>query len=76
MSWLDRFPTLWLAALAAWMAVAPITPEPHLVEKLKMLVAGTLTRPLDIFDLALHAAPLALLGLKLWRRRFAGTPGH
>jgi hypothetical protein len=71
MNWLDRFPTVWLVALAVWMAVAPVTPEPHLVEKLKMLFAGTLTRPLDIFDLALHAAPLALLGLKLWRRRAA-----
>jgi len=71
MNWLDRFPTVWLVALAVWMAVAPVTPEPHLVEKLKMLFAGTLTRPLDIFDLALHAAPLVLLGLKLWRRRAA-----
>ena len=52
MNWLDRFPTVWLVALAVWMAVAPVTPEPHLVEKLKMLFAGTLTRPLDIFDLA------------------------
>lgn len=43
-------------------------PEPHLVEKLRMLLAGTLVRPLDIFDLAMHATPLALLVLKLWRR--------
>ena len=33
MSWLDRFPLGWLVALAVWMAVAPITPEPHLIEK-------------------------------------------
>ena len=33
-----------------------------------MLGQGTLTRPLDIFDLAMHAAPLLLLGLRLWRR--------
>ena len=68
MRWLDRFPLLWLVLLAAWMAVAPISPEPHLVEKLRMLGQGTLTRPLDIFDLALHATPLLLLGLRLWRR--------
>jgi hypothetical protein len=68
MSWIDRVPLPWLVVLAVWMAVAPITPEPHLIEKLRMLFAGTLSRPLDIFDLALHAAPLGLLALKLWRR--------
>ena len=25
-------------------------PEPHLVEKMRMLAEGTLTKPLDIFD--------------------------
>lgn len=50
------------------MAIAPITPEPHLVEKLRLLVHGALVRPLDIFDLVVHAAPLLLVALKLWRR--------
>lgn len=68
MNWLDRFPLLWLVVLAVWMAVAPITPEPHLIEKLRMLGNGTLSRPIDIFDLCLHAAPLLLLVLRLWRR--------
>ncbi|MDO8449699.1 MAG: hypothetical protein Q7T10_12945 [Rhodoferax sp.] len=68
MKWLDRFPLLWLVVLAVWMAVAPITPEPHLIEKLRMLGNGTLSRPIDIFDLCLHAAPLLLLVLRLWRR--------
>jgi len=27
LSWLDRVPWIWLLLLAAWMAVAPITPE-------------------------------------------------
>lgn len=65
--WLDKLPMLWLAIVAAWLAVAPITPEPHLVEKLRMLGQGILVRPLDMFDLALHATPLLLLALKLWR---------
>ena len=69
MSWLDRIPLWLLAAVAAWMAVAPIVPEPHLIEKLRMLARGALTRPIDIFDLAFHAAPLALLALKLQRLR-------
>lgn len=67
MGWLDRFPLVWLIALAIWLAVAPIVPEPHLIEKLRMLSQGTLTKPLDIFDLFLHSAPLVLLGVRLWR---------
>jgi len=67
MGWLDRFPLVLLIAVALWLAVAPIVPEPHLVEKLRMLSQGTLTRPLDIFDLALHTAPMLLLAVRLWR---------
>jgi hypothetical protein len=68
LNWLDRLAWIWLLPLAAWMAIAPITPEPHLVEKLRLLIQGGLVRPLDIFDLAMHAAPLFLVALKLWRR--------
>jgi hypothetical protein len=50
-----------------FLALAPFAPEPHLWQKLKMLLAGTLTRPIDIFDLFLHGAPLVLLVLKLMR---------
>ena len=64
--WLDKLPMHWLVMVAAWLAVAPITPEPHLVEKLRMLGQGTLVRPLDMFDLVMHATPLLLLALKLW----------
>ena len=68
MSWLDRFPLPWLVALALWMAVAPVVPEPHLVEKVRMLLQGTLQRPLDIFDLCLHLAPTLLLIWRLFRQ--------
>lgn len=68
LSLLDRVPWVWLLLLAAWMAVAPISPEPHLVEKLRLLFQGALVRPLDIFDLALHATPLLLVALRLWRQ--------
>jgi hypothetical protein len=67
MRWLDRFPLVWLAVIAIWLAVAPVLPEPHLIEKLRLLSQGTLTRPLDIFDLALHSVPPILLALRLWR---------
>lgn len=67
MRWLDRIPLYLLLPTAAWLAVAPITPEPHLVEKVRLLSQGLLTRPVDIFDLLLHTTPLLLLALKVWR---------
>ena len=69
MTWLDRIPLAPLVVVAVVMALAPFVPEPHLWEKLKMLTRGDLTRPLDIFDLALHATPLVVLALKLMRPR-------
>ena len=57
---------LWLLLiLCATLGLAPFTPEPHIWEKLKMLAAGTLSRPVDIFDLALHGLPWLLLAAKL-----------
>lgn len=74
LTWLDRLPWLLLLPLAVWLAVAPVTPEPHLVEKLRLLMQGALTRPLDVFDLAMHATPLLLVALKLWRQLRARRP--
>jgi hypothetical protein len=65
MKWLDSIPYVVLVPLAVLLALAPFTPEPHLWEKLKMLSAGTLVRPIDIFDLLLHGTPLLVLLLKL-----------
>lgn len=60
--WLDAVPLIPLAVGAVLLGLAPITPEPHLWQKLKMLAAGQLTRPVDIFDLVMHGAlPLVLL---------------
>jgi len=56
-----------LVIIALTLGLAPFVPEPHIWEKLKMLAAGDLTRPLDIFDLILHATPFAVLILKLIR---------
>jgi hypothetical protein len=67
-AWLDRVPLVWLVVIAGWLALAPFFPEPHLWEKLKMLAAGTLTRPIDIFDLLMHAVPLVLLAWRLVRQ--------
>lgn len=64
---LDKLPIGLILPVAVLMALAPFVPEPHLWEKLKMLAAGTLSRPIDIFDLFWHLLPLIVLGLKLGR---------
>lgn len=67
MAWLDNLPLIPLLLVALLLGLAPFVPEPHLWEKLRMLAAGTLHRPIDIFDLLMHAAPLVVLILKLIR---------
>jgi hypothetical protein len=67
MSWIDKQPLFFFVIAALTLGLAPFFPEPHIWQKLKMLVAGQLSRPLDIFDLLLHSAPWALLCIKLIR---------
>lgn len=71
MEWLDKIPMGPLVAVTVLMALAPFVPEPHLVEKFKMLMAGTLTKPIDIFDVFWHLFPAILLVLKLIRNQGA-----
>jgi hypothetical protein len=74
--WLDRIPVLALIVGAILLGLAPFTPEPHLWEKLKMLVHGLLIRPIDIFDLVMHASLPLLVIIKLGRTMLAGNRGH
>ncbi|WP_018952871.1 hypothetical protein [Thioalkalivibrio sulfidiphilus] len=64
---IDSVPLMFALFFGIGLGLAPFVPEPHLVEKTRMLFEGTLTRPLDIFDLFMHLAPVVLLALKLWR---------
>ncbi len=57
MSFLDNMPLMLLVLAALTLGLAPFFPEPHIWEKLKMLASGTLVKPIDIFDLLLHAVP-------------------
>ncbi len=66
-AWLDRIPLHMIVLPALLLGFAPFVPEPHLWEKLKMLAAGSLTRPIDIFDLCMHGTPALLLMIKLLR---------
>jgi len=57
----------YLIPLALLLGFAPFFPQPHIVEKIRMLMFGTLNRPIDIFDLAWHAWPFALLAYRVVR---------
>jgi hypothetical protein len=61
---LDNIPWAVAIVLALTLGLAPFRP-PHIVEKIQMLLRGTLSRPIDWFDLFLHGAPWLLLILKV-----------
>ena len=67
-SLIDKIPLWLLIVTAVLMLLAPVRPMPHVVEKLIMLKNGTLTRPLDIFDLFYHLLSTFLLALKVYRK--------
>ena len=64
---LDRISWGMALLLVALPGLAPFVPEPHVWQKLKMLAAGTLTRGVDLGDLALHGIPWLILLAKLVR---------
>ena len=51
LNWIDRQPLILFVIASLTLGLAPFVPEPHLVEKLRMLAAGELSKPIDIFDL-------------------------
>ena len=65
MNWLNKIPYPLLIVLSLTLGLAPFTPMPHLVEKMTMLLAGDLIRPVDVFDLLMHASPIVLLIMKV-----------
>jgi len=67
MKFLDGISLQILIVASLFLGLAPFTPEPHVWEKLKMLAAGELSAPIDIFDLLMHGAPWVVLILKLIR---------
>lgn len=67
MRWIDETSIGIFALIALTLGLAPFMPEPHVWQKLNMLISGELTRPVDIFDLLLHGTPWLLLCIKLIR---------
>ena len=60
-----KIPWVFLVPIAILFALTPFRPEPHLLEKLRLLSNGQLIRPIDIFDLLMHGTPLLLVLGKL-----------
>ncbi len=67
MRWIDETSVGVFALIALTLGLAPFLPEPHVWQKLNMLMSGELTQPMDIFDLLLHGTPWLLLSIKLMR---------
>ncbi len=63
MEFISRMPWGMLIIACLTLGLAPFAP-PHIWEKLQMLAKGQLVRPIDWFDLVLHATPWVLLILK------------
>lgn len=71
LDFLDKLPLSAVIFLCLTLGLAPFFP-PHLFEKLRMLSRGELVRAIDWFDLLMHAAPWALLAVKLIMRSKRG----
>jgi hypothetical protein len=69
-AFLDKIPYSILIVGAVLIILAPFKPMPHVLEKLIMLKNGTLTKPIDIFDLFFHLVPTLILLLKIYRDYF------
>ena len=72
LNFLDSIPYPMLIMGAILLGLAPFFPQPHLVEKIIMLKNGTLKKPIDIFDLFMHATPLILLVIKFAKDKLNG----
>jgi len=66
-AFIDKIPYSILIAISVLIILAPFKPMPHVLEKLIMLKNGTLTKPIDIFDLFYHLVPTIILLLKIYR---------
>lgn len=73
MKFLDKIPFRTVIIMSIFLGLAPFIPEPHIWQKLKLLVAGDLVKPVDIFDMLFHLAPSMVLVAKIIRHKQAGA---
>ncbi len=67
LKFIDSIPLLVLVVAAIFMMCAPFVPEPHLLEKSRMLINGELSKAIDIFDLFWHSLFIVILVIRLVR---------
>ena len=67
LKYIDRIPLGPLVIITLVMAFAPFSPEPHLLEKSRMLMQGELSKAIDIFDLFWHSFLIVILVIRLLR---------
>ena len=69
LKFIDNFPFSTLIIMTVMLAILPYPMQemPHSLEKLQMLFAGQLTKPLDIFDLVMHTGLILVLVIKSYR---------
>ncbi len=71
-TFIDGISIQMLVVMSIFLGLAPYLPfmaePPHLFTKLNMLLAGDLTRPIDIFDLVFHGLAPAILTVRLVRK--------
>ena len=73
---LGKIPLFPLLILTVFLGLAPFVPEPHAWEKLKMLMAGTLNKPVDILDFLMHLSPAVLLLVKILFQKSDASGNH
>lgn len=76
MKFLDSIPFRTVIIMTIFLGLAPFMPESHVWQKLKMLVAGDLVKPIDIFDLFFHLAPGMVLIAKIYRHKTSADQGE
>ncbi|HFD32569.1 MAG TPA: RND transporter [Gammaproteobacteria bacterium] len=64
MRWIQSLSWPMVIFFSLTLGLAPFNPEPHVLEKITMLLNGELTKPIDMFDLMLHGTPWILLIIK------------
>lgn len=62
---LDKISYQSLVFASILLGLAPFVPEPHSIEKIRMLMAGELVKLIDVFDLVFHTFPFILIVVKL-----------
>lgn len=66
--YIDRLSWPALLFFAILLALLPFKPQAHLLEKLQMLWALELYKPIDIFDLLMHSSGILVIAIKLYRQ--------